>query len=193
MKKIVIEAQERPKKPGKFREIGFVPGVMYGEGIEGSTSVKFNALAIKNLIAQHGSNAKIWVDYAGTKKFGLVKAVDTEPLSGNIIHLDVQMIAKDQKMKLQVPIHYIGEELLKEKDLELHISKHEVTLVGDMNKMPESIDVDVSKLESGAQITTSDLNLDKSLATDDTETVYGVVNHRRVVVAEEEVEVIKPV
>lgn len=196
MKKIIIEALERPKKSGKFREEGFIPGVLYGEGMEESASVKFDAAVMRNLISQHGSNAKIWVDYKGTKKFGLLKAVQTEVLSNKILNIDVQVIAKDQKMKLQVPIYFIGEDILKSKELELHVSKHEATVIGDMNLMPESIEIDVSTLALGDQVTYKDLKLNDDLVTDDSEYVYGVVNHRRVVAAEATeavAETVKPV
>lgn len=196
MEKIIIKALERPKKSGKFREQGFVAGVLYGEGMEASAAVKFDAAVIRNLISQHGSNAKIWVDYNGTKKFGFVKATQSDPLSNKLLHIDVQVIAKDQKMKLQIPIKFIGEEALKAKDLELHVSKHEVTVVGDMNKMPESIEVDVSSLELGGQVTYKDFKLDKNLVNDELELAYGVVNHLKIMGLEEpevEADVIEPI
>lgn len=185
MEKIIIKALERPKKTGKFKEVGFVPGVLYGEGMDASAAVKFDAAVIKNLISKHGSNAKIWVDYNGTEKFGFVKATQSDALSNKLLHIDIQVIAKDQKMKIQIPVRFIGEDLLKARELELHVSKHEVTVTGDMNKMPESIEFDVSKLELGAQVTYEDFKLDKSLVTDDQESAYGVVNHLKLMKVEE--------
>ena len=185
MKEVIIEALACPKKSGKFKEQGFVRGVLYGEGMEATTSVKFDLMAIKNLIAHHGTNAKVWVKYEGVKKFGLVKEVQIESLTKKILHIDIQIIAKDQKMQLQVPIHFIGEEALKKAELELRISKHEVTLNGDMNLMPEYIDVDVSELELGGQVTYADFKLNDSLVTDDLELVYAVVNHLKLAAIEE--------
>ncbi len=185
MDKIIIKALERPKKTGKFREQGFVAGVLYGEGMDASASVKFDAAVIRNLLSQHGSNAKIWVDYNGTEKFGFIKATQSDALSNKLMHVDIQIIAKDQKMKIQIPIRFIGEEALKEKDLELHISKHEVTVTGDMNKMPESIEIDVSALELGGQVTYEDFKLDESLITDEKELAYAVVNHLKLMKVEE--------
>ncbi|PKM56208.1 MAG: 50S ribosomal protein L25 [Firmicutes bacterium HGW-Firmicutes-5] len=163
MEEIIIEALERPKKSGKFKEQGFVPGVLYGEGIEATTSVKFDALVIKKLISHHGSNAKVWVQYKGSKKFGFVK----------------------QKIQLHVPIHFNGEDALKINQLEFQIYKHEVTVTGDMTLMPEAIEVDVSEMALGDQITYADFKLDESLVTDDLELVYGVVNHLKVLEVEE--------
>lgn len=185
MDKIIIKALERPKKTGKFKEPGFVPGVLYGEGMDASASVKFDAAVIRNLISQHGSNAKVWVDYKGTEKFGFVKATQSDALSNKLLHIDIQVIAKDQKMKIQIPVRFVGEEALKAKDLELHVSKHEVTVTGDMNKMPESIEIDVSKLELGDQVTYENFKLDESLVTDDKETAYGVVNHLKLMKVED--------
>lgn len=185
MEKIIIKALERPKKTGKFKEEGFVPGVLYGEGMDASAAVKFEGAVLNNLISKHGSNAKIWVDFNGTKKFGFVKATQRDALSNKLLHIDIQVIAKDQKMKIQIPVRFIGEDTLKAKDMELHVSKHEVTVTGDMNKMPEAIEFDVSQLELGAQVTYDDFKLDESLVTDDKESAYGVVNHLKLMKVEE--------
>ncbi len=185
MKEVIIEALESPKQSGKFKEPGLVRGVLYGVGIEKSTPVKFDSMVIRNLISNHGPNAKVQVKYKGSKKFGLVKEIQTEPISNKIIHIDIQIIAKDQKMQLQVPVHFIGEESLKKEQLELHVSKHEATITGDMNLMPEFIEVDVSNLSLGDQITYKDFNLNENLVTDDLDLVYGVVNRIRLVTIEE--------
>lgn len=185
MEKIILKALERPSKTGKFKEEGFVPGVLYGEGMEASAAVKFEGAVLNNLISKHGSNAKIWVDFNGTEKFGFIKATQRDALSNRLLHIDIQVIAKNQKMKIQIPVRYIGEETLKGRDLELHVSKHEATVTGDMNKMPETIDFDVSQLELGAQVTYADFKLDESLVTDDKESAYGVVNHLKLMKTEE--------
>jgi len=194
MEEIIIEALERSKKSGKFKEKGFVPGVLYGEGIEATTSVKFDKLVIKKLISHHGSNAKVWVQYKGSKKFGFVKEVQFDPLSRRLLHIDVQMVAKDQKIQLHVPIHFIGEDSLKINQLEFQIYKYEVTVTGDMTLMPEAIEVDVSKLALGDQITYGDFKLNESLVTDDLELVYGVVNHLKVIAVADpdEAEAVQP-
>ena len=185
MEEIIIEALERPIKSGKFKEKGFVPGVLYGEGIEATTPVKFDALIIRKLISHHGSNAKVWVQYKDSKKFGFVKEVQFDPLSRRLLHIDVQMVAKDQKIQLHVPIHFVGEDTLKINQLEFQIYKHEVTVTGDMTLMPESIEIDVSTLALGDQVTYADFKLNESLVTDDLELVYGVVNHLKVLEVEE--------
>ena len=185
MEKIILKALERPRKTGKFKEEGFVPGVLYGEGMEASAAVKFEGAVLNNLISKHGSNAKIWVDFNGTEKFGFIKDTQRDALSNRLLHIDIQVIAKNQKMKIQIPVRYIGEETLKGRDLELHVSKHEATVTGDMNKMPETIDFDVSQLELGAQVTYADFKLDESLVTDDKESAYGVVNHLKLMKTEE--------
>lgn len=185
MEIIILKALERPRKTGKFKEEGFVPGVLYGEGMEASAAVKFEGAVLNNLISKHGSNAKIWVDFNGTEKFGFIKDTQRDALSNRLLHIDIQVIAKNQKMKIQIPVRFIGEETLKGRDLELHVSKHEATVTGDMNKMPETIDFDVSQLELGAQVTYADFKLDESLVTDDKESAYGVVNHLKLMKTEE--------
>lgn len=186
MKEIVLEATERTIQPGKFKESGFVPGVIYGDGVA-ATSVKFEKLTLKKILSQHGSNAKVWIKYDNSKKFGFIKEVQKHPVSGIVTHIDVQMVSKDHEIKLQIPINFNGEEELKQKQLQLQILKSEINVFGKMSLMPDLINVDVLEKKLGDTITVTDLKLDKQINVSEKEdTIYGTIINLKIQSADEE-------
>ncbi|MHB1393366.1 MAG: 50S ribosomal protein L25 [Clostridia bacterium] len=176
MEEIILEAIERTKQSGKFRESGFVPGVLYGDSVDVATSVKFEAIALKKVLTCHGSNAKVWVKYNDNKRFGFIKEVQKHPVSGSVIHIDVQIVSKDHEIKLQVPIVFKGEDDLKHRELQLQVYKSEINVFGMMALMPDAIYVDVSEKKLGDTITLNNFDLDNQLKVSEKEdSVYGMI------------------
>lgn len=163
MEQIILNAEERIKKTKKFKEKGFIPGVLYGENVTKANSVKFEEVPLKKILAKHGSNVKLWVKYGNEKKFGFIKEIQRHPVTNKIIHLDIQLASKDHEVKAQVPIIFKGEEGLKSRQLQLQIQKSDVDILGKIDLMPEVIHIDVSEKNSGDTITIKDLNLNEQL------------------------------
>jgi len=176
MEKITLEAAERTKQTGKFRESGFVPGVIYGDSIAGATSVKFVALALNKIFTCNGSNAKVWIKYNNNKKFGFIKEVQKHPVTGSVVHIDVQIVSNDHDIKLQIPIAFKGEDDLKQRQLQLQVYKSEITVLGNLALMPDAIFVDVSEKKLGDTISLNNFDLDEQLKmSEEQDTVYGII------------------
>lgn len=178
MGEIVLNAVQRILKSGKFNEIGYIPGVLYGEGVEKPTSVKFNELALKKILTSHGANAKFWINYESNKVFGFIKEIQREPVTMKLVHIDVQLVSKDQEVKMQLPINYKGKEELNLKQLNLQINKLEIAVIGNANIMPDSVDIDVSGKILGDTITLKDFSLNPLIKiSGTTEEIYGTITY----------------
>ena len=176
MEEITLVALERVKQPGKFKEIGFVPGVLYGDSVTGATSVKFDTIALKKVIAHHGANAKVTIQNGKDKKSGFIKDVQKDAISGAITHIDVQIVSKDHEIKMLVPIVFKGDESLRNIQLQLQVYKSEISVSGKMAVLPEALYVDVSEMKLGETITVKNLDLDKQIKVlDNEDEVYGIV------------------
>lgn len=176
MEQIILNAEERTKKTKKFREDGFIPGVIYGDCVAKSDPVKFEKVSLMKILAKHGSNVKLWIKRGEDKKFGFIKEVQRHPVSNKIIHLDVQLVSKDHEVKVQVPITFNGEAALAKNQLQLQIQKPEVSVLGKIALIPEVIHVDISQKNAGDAITLKDLNLDKQVKIHDKENeIYATI------------------
>ncbi len=179
MEETILNAIERmPSK--KFKETGFIPGVLYGDSIAKTTSVKFESPALNKVLLTHGSNAKVWIKYGSSKKFGFIKEVQRHPVTGKVIHLDVQLVSQTHEVRLQLPINFKGKDHLENRNLVLQVYKSEIDVFGKAALMPDVIVIDVSKKELGDTITLNDFGLDKQLKIHDGEDeIYGIITSPR--------------
>jgi len=186
LQEVILNAEERNAKSGKFKEAGYVPGILYGDGIEEPTSVKFNASNLRKILSKYGSHAKLWIQYNDNKKFGFIKDIQKHPVSHQILHMDVQIVSKDHSIKMQLPIIFDGENNLKQKQLHLQVQKSVIDLVGKIAQMPDAIHVDVSDKEHGYMITSDDMDLNEDIKIVNPDEIYGSIGHLKVSVEEPE-------
>jgi len=185
MDEIILKTMLRTDTPKKVRLAGFIPGVLNESDLT-STSVQFVGTELNKIISKHGSNAKVWVTIGDDKKFGFIKEVQKSPLDRKIIHIAIQLVSKDQEIKMQLPISYHGREELEHKQLQVQVYKAEIDVSGKPVLMPDVIIVDVSKKELGDTITAADLNISAEIKIHDAENeVYAVIKAIKEVVEEE--------
>ena len=176
MEKVILDAFERVPGNKKFKEDGFIAGVIYGDNIKEAISVKFELLPLKKILGAHGSNAKVWVKYGEDKKFGFVKEIQRHPVTAKINHVDIQVVSLDHEIKLQLPISFKGEANLIDNILQLQIQKSDIDVAGLMTLMPDSVIIDISEKKLGDTITIKDFDLDKKIKiTDEEDQIYAVV------------------
>lgn len=172
----VLKAIERTEKSKKVRKSGFVPGVVYGGTLKTSTPVKFDAVAVKRLVSQHGHSAKIFVEFNNDKKLGFIKEIQRDVLNGSIEHIDMQLVSQDEIVRVKIPIAFEGVHKIEMKKLILQINKDEIEASGKAEILPESVVVDVSGKEAGDNITIKDIPLDHQIKVhDDPGEIYAVV------------------
>jgi large subunit ribosomal protein L25 len=176
MEKNILNAFERTAGSKKFKENGFIAGVIYGDSIKKANSVKFEEASLRKILTKHGSNAKVWIKYGNDTKYGFIKEIQRHPVTAKIIHVDVQLVSKDHEIKLQLPIVFKGEESLNSKLLQYQIYKPEIDISGKMEFMPDVVNVDLSDKKLGDTITIKDFNLDKNIKISDNEDeIYAVI------------------
>jgi large subunit ribosomal protein L25 len=192
LEQVILNVEPREKTAKKFKEEGYVPAVIYGNGSE-PKSVKIPEMSLKKMLAVHGQNVKLWVECGEDKKFGFIKEIQRQPVTNKIRHIDIQLVARDKDVKIQIPIIFDGEEALKKIQLQLQIRKAIVEVFGKIDLMPDVIHVDVSKKERNDTITFEEFKLDSSLKSSDNEDeVYGTITSF-IIEEEEEEEVVAPV
>jgi large subunit ribosomal protein L25 len=174
MNETILDAVERIPGKKKFNEEGFIAGVMYGNNE--LFNVKFELEPLIKILQKHGANAKVWVKYGETKKFGFVKEIQRHPVTAKITHVDIQLVSQDEELKVQLPISYKGEANLIDNLLELQIHRTEINVFGNMAVMPDSINIDVSGRKFGDTVTIKDFVLNEKIkVTDEEDEVYAVV------------------
>ncbi|MBW6516576.1 MAG: 50S ribosomal protein L25 [Candidatus Cloacimonetes bacterium] len=187
---IVIEATEREigtkSDLNELRKSNFIPGVIYGPGRE-PLSIKLDKnLFLKEYRKTIGElvifNVKI-----GKKQYQtIIKDKQIHPVSREIQHLDFLELQKDSKIKVNVPIKFVGTPVgVKDGGvLETMIREIEITCLP--KDLIEDIELDISDLEIGKSIQIGDLPI-KDLEVSLSPEVSVVIVHPPKALVEEEV------
>ncbi len=171
----------------RLRRTGKVPGVVYG--IHASTPVTVDPVALEKILGSSGgANAVFQLDVQGEEKMErpvLVKSLDRDPMKDDIVHADFLEIRMDEKIKVGVPISFVGESKGIKLGGVLSVLLRELEVECLPNAIPSEIEVDITEVDVNDVIHVRDIRLsgDVGLITDPEDPVVTVI----VPVEEEEV------
>jgi large subunit ribosomal protein L25 len=115
----------------------------------------------------------------------IIREVQRNPLTGDIVHIDFMRLLKGRKITVNVPIRIHGKETCPGvKDGGVLESLHEIEIETLPMNIPESIDVDISKLALGEMIHVRDLSAEGFTLLADPEEVVAIVATPRAVAEE---------
>ncbi len=96
------------KRVKTLRQIGRLPGVLYGAGIE-SVPIELDEREASRLLSRSSSSTLIELDLDDESHSVLVRGVQRDVIRGNYLHVDFLKVAMDVLIRAEVPIELIGE------------------------------------------------------------------------------------
>lgn len=163
--KIVVEAAAREQRgkneARRLRLTGKVPAVLYG-GKGGAIALAVNTKQVGSILrSQSGSNTLFQVDLGGRQEPAILHDWLVDPVTGNLLHVDLMRVAMDVRMKVRVPVHTFGEAAgVKQQGGVFEIVTREVEIECLPADIPTEFRADVSGLMMGDQLRASDLPID---------------------------------
>jgi large subunit ribosomal protein L25 len=138
----------------RTRREGRVPAVLYGHG----TETRHLTLPGHDLMrALRTSNALLRLEgLKNGSEIALPKAVQRDPLTGLIEHVDLILVRRGEKVTVEIPIRVVGE-IFPGGLLDQQLVQ--VSLEAEATNIPRGIDVDVEGMEIGQAVHASDLKL----------------------------------
>ena len=169
---------------------GFIPGSIYGKGLE-PVNIEVNTRAIAEVLtAETGLNTVIdlMVEGDALPHSVLVDHLERNPITRSFMSVGFHQVKKGDKVTAQVPIQLIGEpptvatgEAVLEQTLEA-ISVH-----AEPANLPAHLDVDISHMNPGDVLHVSDLPHNSKLEfTSGEETAIAALHYSRTAQAVEE-------
>lgn len=179
------------KKVRFLRRQGLIPANLYGHNVE-STALQIEASQLKHTLTKAGRSSLIALKVDGTKspKMVIVRDVQREPLSGELLHVDFYQVKMEEKIKLEVPLLFIGEApAIKERGGILVQNMNSLEVECLPADMPHNIEVDLSVLEEIDQaVHVGDIHADDgvTILTDPDQAIVQIARSRvEVEIAEE--------
>jgi large subunit ribosomal protein L25 len=143
----------------RLRRDGWVPGVIYSDG-GAARSVSLPKHEFQQMLRHHASEhvmIKIQID-GGAEESVLLKEVQHNAINGDAVHVDMQKVDMNKKLRVEVPVELVGEaEGVRNQGGVLDHLLHHVQIECFPADIPEQISVDVTALKLDETLTIKDI------------------------------------
>jgi large subunit ribosomal protein L25 len=162
---IIVEAAPRAQRgkneARRLRQTGKVPAVLYG-GKGDAITLAVNAKQVGAILrSESGHNTLFQVDLGGKHEPAILKDWLVDPITGNLLHVDLLRIAMDVRMRVQVPVHTFGEASgVKVQGGVFETVTREVEIECLPADIPTEFKVDITNLALNQALRAKDLPLD---------------------------------
>jgi large subunit ribosomal protein L25 len=156
VQELKVEARAGKGKGPAFqaRSKGLIPGVVYG-GKGEPQNVAVDGRTLERAVeAGHFLTTLFMLDLGGKKTRVIPREVQLDPVSDRPVHVDFMRLAEGATVRLEIPVHFNGQETspgLKKGGV-LNIVRHTIALICPAEKIPNTIEVDVSGLDINESI-----------------------------------------
>lgn len=156
----------------RIRREGRVPAVIYGHGTD---PVHVTLPGHELMMALKNSNVLITLDVEGREELVIPKAVQREAIRGFLVHTDLLVVKRGEKVTVEIPVQTEGE-LAPGGGLLEHVL-NTLPVEAEATNIPESVTVSVAGLSIGDSVLARDVPLPagSTLAVDPEEVVVQVL------------------
>jgi large subunit ribosomal protein L25 len=145
-----------------LRRADQVPGIIYG-GKSEPVCIQIEHNPLFHALRKEVFHASILdMDLDGKPERVLLRSFQMHPFKPQVLHIDFQRVAEDQKIHMRVPLHFTGQEnspAVKESGGMISHIQSEVDVACLPKDLPEFITVDLSGLHAHQTIRVLDLKL----------------------------------
>jgi large subunit ribosomal protein L25 len=180
----------------RLRREGMVPAVLYG-GDEPSAHLAIQKKDIFGILrSESGENTIFKTSFDSESRDTMIKELQTDPVTDEVLHIDLILIAMDKAVRVSIPVVVTGESVgVKTEGGFVDLITREVEVECLPGDIPEYIEVDISDLHLHQSIKLEDMTFPEGVESlDDPQTVVVLIEaptkeEEVVVEAEEEEEV----
>jgi large subunit ribosomal protein L25 len=150
----------------RLRHSGKVPGIVYG-GKKAPVAIELEHNALYHQLRDEKFHASILsLSLDGAKEQVLLREVNMHPFKMEVQHIDFQRVSADEKIHINVPLHFVNAEkspAIKEQGGLITHVLNEIDINCLPADLPEFVQVDLSQLSVGHSIHVRDLVLPKGV------------------------------
>jgi large subunit ribosomal protein L25 len=150
----------------RLRRQGKVPAIIYGAGREPRALMFDHNKVLRELENASFYSSILTIKVGDESRAAIVKDIQRHPAKKQILHIDFQRIVEDEKIRMQIPIHFLGEEdaigvKIGGGSVSRLMTELEVSCLP--KDLPEFLEVDISELELDQMLHVSNISLPKGV------------------------------
>ena len=150
----------------RLRHVARVPGILYGGG-EPALNIELDHKELSQQLKQETFHASILtLNLDGANLQVLLRDYQMHPWRQQVLHVDFQRVAKDRKIHMKVPLHFVNAEQapgVKTGGGSVNHVLTEIDISCLPDDLPAHVEVDLANLQMGHSIRLSGLSLPKGV------------------------------
>lgn len=152
------EMRETKKKSNltQLRKDGFVPAIVYGYKME-ATPVSVTENDLLKTLKVTGRNGVLKLDVGGKNVDVVLSDYQAGALKGDIRHADFLAINMTEELEVDVQVHLVGPSIGEKEGGVVQQPNFELRIKVKPSEIPESFEIDITKLQIGETITVADI------------------------------------
>jgi large subunit ribosomal protein L25 len=139
----------------RARRDGKIPAVLYGHG-EDPKHLELPGHDFAAVLRHSGTNAVLTLDIAGKEQLALTKAIDIHPIRRTIVHADLLVVRRGEKVVVEVNVVVEGEA---GPDTLVTQETNAIEIEAEALSIPEQLTVSVEGAAPGTQFTAGQIAL----------------------------------
>ena len=143
----------------RLRAAGKLPGVFYGSGVSSTPLILSPNQVERALQSERGRNVVFKFCLSGDDQLAMVKDLTVDPVTQELLHVDLYRVFEDQELDLMVPFHANGRAIGVVQGGVLNVTRRKIPLRGKPERIPVSVGVDVTELDLKQTLSVKDLTL----------------------------------
>lgn len=161
MADLILNAEVRTKTgkgdARKLRAAGRIPAVVYGHDMQ-PMHISLHRVATEKIIRKANRNALFHLDLSNSEsKKVIIREFQKHPISHEYAHVDFQAVTMDKPIAIDVDLDFVGTPIGKKFGGIFAVLSKQVKIECLPEKIPESIKLDVTSLNTGDSLHVSDL------------------------------------
>ncbi len=156
------------RESGRLRAAGRIPAVVYGHGID-PISVSVDAKDLRHALGgEAGSRALLRLVIGDGEHLAMARQLQRHPVRHTVIHVDFQVVRRDEVITADIPIVLVGEAAAVNKnDGTVDQEMQSLAIKAKPGDLPPYVEVDISNLEIGDSIRAGDIVLPDGVELDE--------------------------
>jgi ribosomal protein L25, Ctc-form len=146
----------------KERRQGLIPGIIYGKNIN-NMMFEISELELNKEIVRSGEHGVLNVNLDGENHKTLIKEIQRDPVHHKVMHIDLAELSENSTIHTEVPIVFIGEDLIMKKGGAVQKEKTNIKVQCKGESIPKCINVDLSKMKIGDAYRIGDIEMSQDI------------------------------
>ncbi|MFE7504997.1 50S ribosomal protein L25/general stress protein Ctc [Promicromonospora sp. NPDC057488] len=137
----------------RIRRDNKIPAVLYGHGTD---PVHVTLPGHESMLALRQANVLFSIELDGKGQLAVAKDIQRDPVRNVIEHIDLQVVRAGEKITVDITVNIVGESAPGTIHL---VEEQTLSVEAEATHLPESVEVSIEGLETGAQVHASEVTL----------------------------------